>query len=334
MAKLTGEIVYGLENKEKLNRIIDALSIKPVKWDDLSLEFFDEVNEIGEDQLLGHTDKHFYRAKTEKMSHLINDIKNNDKCSFVTPISGVVKEGLIPEKISTLLKYQADFKAINEVISSQILNLFGLPTCYNFLVETNNKYDTYVGSVDMLGGNERFFTLNDFWSGLYMCVDNFIDDDYIYETLKSDNSFTEQYGIPLNFDENKLREQIISTYLVRECLLGDGDFTSGNCGFLVDTVTGDTRFVNFDFEMALMVTNSMDNVIKRILNSVYDNAPSVYDDFVKQVRQLYRVLVEVEINCVNNDHSIALEKLESNIKNILNFDRNMNPASYSGGYLL
>lgn len=323
MAKLTGEIVYGIENKEKLNRIIKALTIKPTTWDRLSLEFFGEISEVGEDQLLGHTDKHFYRANTSEMTHLIDDIQNNDKCSFVTPINGVVKEGIIPEKVSTLLKYQTDFKAINEVIASQILNIFGLPTCYNFLVETDNKYDTYVGSVDMLSDNQRFYTLNEFWSGLYMCVDNFLEDDYIFRTLKNDNKMTKQYGVKLKFDQNTLRDQIVMTYLVRSCLLADGDFTSGNCGFVVDTISGDAKFVNFDFEMSLMLTNSFDGACQRILYSVFDSAPELYYSFIKQVRELNDVLREIEIEYLNDDHKSAIYQLKQNVKAVMDFNRSM-----------
>jgi len=315
---------------EKANKIDILKFFKPdiVDKRQLNIQEYDESDLDGENQLIGHMNKRFVRVDTKALSKFVQELKNNPNCSYVSCANDVIKEGVIPEKISVMLKTgKGNFqrRMINnggsslefrESIASKLLNWLGCPTCYNFVIIEGAS--AYVASVDFISANEKFYSLEDF------------DMRWSYDLKKM---FDDLNSIIDNFDFNSDEEKLINkkqvfddfmyTLLIREALLSDGDYHTGNIGLLYDEKNKSLKFVNFDMEFLFLSPNPFYR-LRPAMSSIRKNYPDIYNKFLDKTRQLYADFDKEEAKkiCDFNEFSMYHTLIER-VKAILKFDKHM-----------
>ena len=295
---------------------IDALSIVPIKD-------FDSVKEEYHEQDLfvdGHrNNKRFFRVDREVFSKLLLELQNNENCDYITYANEVIKEGFVPKKLSCLLKplrfdrYKSpetnpEELIVNEVLTSQLLNYFGCSTVYNVpikVVNRDGKNEYALLSVDFLNADNEFKTFNEseLWIG---------------------RSYLSSNEIFKNFPKC-IYEEYAYAYLIRFCLLHDGDLKDENFGILKNKVNGNLKVINFDYEF------SFDDVMpagkvqflkdtRFDLETIKKYCPKVYNKFMSHCTKLSIAINKISkwnVKILNKYHkNIVFNRLKRNLKYI------------------
>jgi len=326
MAKITEDIVYGLKDQEKVNKIVDLFQVERPTWDSLNLEMYDEVIEDYNNMLYGHAFKQFYRCDSKVLKPLTQQLLSDKNSPYITQISKVVKEdGIIPEKVSVLIKYSDKKKVLKEVIATKILNYFGVKTPYNFYVQDNQKPEgAYLGSVDLISEDEKFYTMADLEISFYENIDWMFEN---IDTLNIQNNkrtyapmFSQTKKAKVYENKEKIKQDLVMSYLVRGVLLNDMDFTSANCGFLLNSKTDEIKIVDFDFELALSdIRDYPDDLYRTNISYIMKNYPKIYRDFFNKVIEIISVIDEVEILGDDLKHQKIIDEIKKRLHNVVSY---------------
>lgn len=302
------KVTYGNEDPNKVDEIINVLTVFKSKFDNLSPKQFDE-EDIDARKIDGQHYKYFYLCHANSISGLSERIffKNSN---YITCFSNLHIEGICPEDISVLLKSSSARKIVHEVLSTQILEYFDCNVPFNFFIRTENPHDNYLGSVDFISEYEKFSTLRDLnimWTldlnGILLQIE-----DYFKNNSKT------------NIQENK--NQIIKTFLARICVLVDCDFDNYNCGFLINNQTNQVKFINFDFELALthLRLQEYTKIIYPIMLYSATEYPEIYEEFIFKVKDMYNVLNEVSLTNNDEHYNETVKFLKDNLLNVININ--------------
>ena len=315
------KVIYGIEDEELLNKIIQTLSYTEASWDNINPTAFDDTD-MDAYKLDGHLYKNFYRCFSNAIPKLFDSTLYKQP-SYKTYFSNISQNGLIPEKISVLLK-AAHRKStlVQEVIASQILNFFNCKTPFNFAVKTQNDNDNYLASIDFISYNEKlvlFNELNIIWTEDVNAMVKQLDCLTKDKTSVLYNTKTENL--------TKLKDDLILSFLVRYCLLKDADFDLYNCGLLVNKLNNSVSFINFDFELCLKPTyfsEAKNILIKFIMSYACENNSSLYYNFIDICYILNQVLTEV--NFENNDkyYNQTISVLKDNLQQVIDIHNSLN----------
>jgi len=309
MAKLE-KITYGNDNPNKVDEIINILTIHKSKFNNLSPTKFD-IEDIDATKIDGAHYKNFYLCHANLIPNLSEKLFFKPT-NYITYFSNLHKEGICPEKISVLLKSTSKRKIIHEVLSTQILEYFGCNVPFNFFVRTENPQDNYLGSVDFISENEQFSTLMDLNLMWTLNLEEILIQLNNCKLLKNISKE--------NIEE--IKNQIIKTFLARICVLVDCDFDNYNCGFLINNQTNQVKFINFDFELALthLRLQEYTKIIYPIMLYSATEYPEIYEEFISKVKDMSRVLNE--ISSANNDehYNETLKILKDNLLNVISIN--------------
>jgi len=300
-------------NKKILESVRKAIAFDLIyDFDDIK-ERYDEQDTFYE----GHrVEKEFFRVDSKYFQPLIDELLNNPDCGYYTYANDVIKEGVVPEKLSCLLKqlkksHYSDNSphkklSVNEVLSSQILNYYGCPTTYNVPIvvndcENNNEYK--ILSVDFATEGKDFKTFDEFNANIW---NNTKDSLERIVLALDDMGFTEDV-------KNKFMEDFVASHIVRTHILTDFDFSSKNAGMLGD------KYLNFDYELCFKEYDNVERAIKRSTlqsNLIFakNNYPTIY---VKLKQKTYDLSKAVNYLIDNDDFVFANGMHEYAIKYIL-----------------
>jgi len=302
MAKLN-KIFYGNEDEKKLDEIINVLTIQKAKWEDINPSQFDIVDQDAS-KLEGSHYKNFYLCNSNSIPNLIKNTFSK-KNNYITYFSNITNEGIIPEKVSVLIKSENNIK---EVLASQILNYLGCNTAFNFFIKSRNPKENYLGSVDFISENEQFETLknlNIIWTYDLNAMIIQIDDKNTFPNISQQK-------------RKELKEQIVKSFLTRICVLADYDFDDYNCGILQNKDSNHINFINFDYELCLKgIGFTQKNYINQIMFTAFTDFPSIYREFISKITEIYNVLNEVNLYSDDKNYNDIITNLKENLVYIL-----------------
>ncbi len=259
---------------------------------------YDLISDTGENEVGGHLEKRFIRLYKGYFSDLINEIKNNPNCSYVSFLNeeDVEAEEIMPKNFSVLLKKIKNRNSLDthterlqinsELLSSRILNYFGAQTVFNQAIV--DDFDFYVASVDFLKPHEKFYS-----------ADEFLPDNYFYSTLRIKDTlqtiidkvelicetihFHQKRKPKVNFKQ--IQENYIKDYLTRILFLGDMDFSDKNYGFVYNAKKNRiTNAPNFDFELAFNKLPKNTGFVFENLCFIQQEFPKVFDSFFESLK--------------------------------------------------
>ena len=304
MAKLTEEQFNAIIQQD---RPLGLVKLDDIFTDDLGLERYDV---IGDGDYEGHTIKNFYRVDSAIFKSAFDEIKNNPDCSFVTIYNDIVKEGIIPEKVSVLIKDTRDY--VEERVASQLLNFYGVACPVNIcsvgddlfkdeehLKESRKRsawfrdalaersgYYTYVVSIDFMAEGRSLETICSYEDKLQFFQDLEGSVDCFREKM-SELSNAKKFG---NISTKKhkelselLEDQFVMSMLVRRLIFHDIDFNSNNVGVFLG---GNPCVMNFDFELCFGSPIEKESSLKLIKDAIRFY-PHVWAEFALKSQELY-----------------------------------------------
>ena len=266
---------------------------RPIEIDEKFVveEKYDELTMSGDDYLGGRLDKKFVRCDRVVVEELVREIANNPNSTYISYLNDAIRDGAIPQMVSILKKeHIAKGIAKRESVASRILNYFGVPTSYNFVVvgeEDNQSNIKYGGSVDFIGKNQRFYSLQDLRVVETDDIDIIIEAirKRITETFKFDSEEEKQRNI------DKVIDDYVLTFLVRKYLFRDEDFYHRNFGVLYNEKTHELQFVNYDYEFCMdMCWVGFKDLHESLYNTtlyIRQKYPHVYEKFMAKVNEIY-----------------------------------------------
>ena len=242
---------------------------KNIKGTDVDNGAYDDYDTNIDDEC-GTRPKLFFRVQSDFFKSLIEEKKNNPNCSYVTCVDELLNEGYVPEKISAIVKQLYIDRSIvenAEMVSSQILNFFEVPTisCSNLTLQMPHRLNQkFVVSADFLKPNEIMFNLNQYMEQYVYKIHSVVENIKTTEDLVNlyKKIFDAHYNkvaeagfeIPdektLNQKFESWKDQICYMTLVRKYAMGDSDFTTKNLGVIINTKTNDINIAPaFDLEL-------------------------------------------------------------------------------------
>ena len=281
--------------------------IKKIKSE--KLQDYDDVSCTEDNIVRGTRYKQFVRCSSDVFEDLINELRNNPKCSYVTYMNDLIKSGYIPQFLSILKKEKRDDLQYREkdrygighladICASRILNYFECPTAYETMLDIDGE--VFGCSVDFNNPDEDFYILsglnnvwgvygkNDLVESLYRIEDSlyaFKNNQFIQisESGKQNNE--------IDYEDmmKQYEEDYIYSWLIRVLVLSDSDFRFYNLGLIHNTKDNTIRMApNFDFEYCfndiredVWTSTNMNN-----LKFIASNYPNVYKKFVDKLEQL------------------------------------------------
>lgn len=318
MAKLTNEQLNTIKNAKPLG----VVRIDNYFTDEVKIEKFDEIDAFNFE---GHNIKNFYRVDASIFKYVFEEIRDNPNCSFVTPYNETIKEGLMPETISVLIKETR--KCIEEKIGCQLMNYYGIYTPVNVplagedifgdelniaaknsegLSKRASRYHdkdetTYVMSIDYAVAGEEYIEFED----VKLPGSTFSKSVYFFNAEESLEYMKEKLQsliehpklVKLNDGEkakllSKLQEDFIMSLLVRRVVFQDADFGNHNLGAIVKD--GDAKLMNFDFEYCF---HSKEGPYKAggIMRYFQRFFPEIWNKFYTKSEQLLKNIEDADI---------------------------------------
>jgi len=305
-----------------INKAKKALKINIIDNFNDNIENYDEQFGDYEGQRVG---KIFYRVDSKLLQPMIEEIMSNPQSKYFSYVNKSIKEGLIPQHISCMLKqfkYHEDYTgsvvedrkifnkknilgnvgevlSIKEALSSQILNYFGCPTVYNSVVKFDDNEHKII-SADFSSEGTTFLTFDEYQCRVKGDIAPIVE-EVKSKILKKIITVSEE-------EKNKFLEDFILSYIVRRSVLFDMDFYQCNAGVVIDYDNKKLSFLNFDYEYAFEACSISKNVLKvvkgahkKYLEFLKHNYPSIYDNFCKKLKILVSILSTMkdnnEINC-------------------------------------
>lgn len=221
--------------------------------EDIAIQELD--NNLENRNLKGYREKRHFVVRSECFQDLIDEIINNDECSYVIHCGEQVKRDKIsPQTLQVILKESRTDRSIREVVSSRLMNYFGVSTTYDTLVKNGDNLS--VLSVDFVQKESEVMLLHDL--GFVLENNLMVDDANLRRTmdrLYNRNKHIDHRKIVAKSEFDAQKEKIVEEYLtsfvLRRFVLKDGDFYSNNCAALVSYDMSIGSLLNFDFDDAL-----------------------------------------------------------------------------------
>lgn len=304
----TVEEIKQLNNKKNKQDLINLFDVEFIDYESLDLVDYDKVIMPSQYGFDGRNDKKFKRALSSKFDDMIKEIQHNEECSYITCVNNILKSGLCPKRISVMDKESDEQSVKNEAIATKLLNYFGVPTSYNLPAKNKDKFHTI--SVDFNSENEEFVELYSllpatekeyFIEKTYRIVE--VVEYYLKKMFNNENV--------VNFEKNldKFRKNLVTSFFIRQFILGDIDCNMTNAGLLVNTETWNFKFVNFDLEWSLNNFRGADNFN-------FDYAMRKYKPEVKDICKKCGVLL-TELNKENQILPMSALVVRNNLTKIL-----------------
>jgi len=299
------------QNK-KQNELIKMFDIDFVNYNSLKPVEFDEIIKPSKYGFDGRSSKKFKRVNASGFRQMIEEIKNNPNCSYITYINKVVKEGIVPEKLAVMDKLSDLNSVKNEAIATRLLNYFEVPTSFNLPVQSKDEYHSL--SVDFISENEEFielYTLLPPTEGEYFIEKTYriieIVEYYLKKLYKDEQ--------PEKFKDNleKFKRDLVVSFFVRQFVLGDIDCNMVNSGLLINTETWDFKLINFDLEWSLNKWRNSENFNFEYAMRKYKNeVDEVYNKCITLANALDKQCSE------SSQISIAMLSIRDNITKLFN----------------
>lgn len=310
-------------SKEKLDNIRKAIAISILPSSQHKVSYYDEIT----GGTSGSREKQFVRSDSGIFQPLFDELQNNPDCSYVTHANRIVKDGFCPKKLSTIIKYQGESRTDDEITSldlimkellgGQILNYYGVNTCYNLATKDELLNDYQIVSVDFVPFGSEFVTFDE----LNYILGQDMDRDMYYQ-LPELYKCSELKDVD-NKEIDNICEQYIYSYLVRRLILKDIDFSHTNCGFIKHE-NNKVDFINFDYEFCFDPTSFVWDVYdnhdaERELLRVKRSYPNVYKKFVKKTRELCEglAIINSEIESLPQEHKKYIQQLKTTSQQVL-----------------
>ena len=282
--------------------------IKKIKSE--KLQDYDDVSCTEDNIVRGTRYKQFVRCSSDVFEDLINELRTNPNCSYVTYMNDVIKGGYIPQFLSILKKEKRDDLQYREkdrygighladICASRVLNYFECPTAYETILDIDGE--VFGCSVDFNNPDEDFYILSGL-NGNYGCYgkNDLVESIYrIGDGLYGFklNQFIKQCKLnkvkenTINFEDmmTQYEEDYIYSWLIRVLVLNDSDFRYYNLGLIHNTKDNTIRMApNFDFEYCFNDIREDVWSSRNINNLQYiaSNYPNVYSKFVSKLEQL------------------------------------------------
>ena len=276
------KILDFLKKKNKYKQV-GGVSQKSLfeKYDDITPRVSAEILE-------GHRGKEFVRFDANFFADMIEEIKNNPNCSYVTYINNLIKDGSLTPSYISVLKKKFDKEEFwllgNEILSSRIANAMGVPAVYNSNFESNNE--KFLLSVDFLEYGSKIINIEDWRNELSETIDIHIDaSKFVKEVLEME----EIIGLHNLMDNNNqwkvdktFRSDYLKYYLTRNIIVGDTDSYPRNVCFVVDKDNHLSIGPLYDTECAFV--DASKNVYDIIFAMKY--LPSAFEDFNEKYKNL------------------------------------------------
>lgn len=298
---------------KSLKQVVDALNYEEFDFNKLEIEEYSGEK----DALDGRCEKYFCRVDSKHFKNLINELADNLKSSYVTYANNVIKEGVIPEKLSVLIKTKkldenTQRNIISEVLSSQILNYFECSTPYNMAFK-NGLDEIKLLSVDYISENEEFNSFMDLKLYGWYAIEN---------VVAKTKEFLDSFDGVLEENKNQVLENYVLSYYVRKYLLIDSDFDYRNAGLLINKKDKTLKYINYDFEFGCLLDAERefkDYVLQDSLEYLKRKFPQVYNRFTYKIKQMVEVKDEVKNNLdyKNKKHEVAVKTILNNAKYLL-----------------
>ena len=308
MVRLTKE---QLNNASSYNNPLGFVQLENVEMEDLGLEKYDVIESYDYD---GHTIKNFYRVNSSIFQSVFDEIANNPECSFVTPYNNIVKEGIVPEKVSVLIK--DTHHHLEERVSSQILNYYGVACPVNVSLVGD---EIFKEDIKKLPNKENAIRFRNMTSGLtgyyaYTISMDFMSEGDSLETFANDDEnvifFTSIYDsidrVRTKIQEvvgnkklgklakqklaTQLEDEYVMSLLVRKVICCDSDFNTNNIAILSGK---NPKIINFDFELSLGRSANQGNSFE-LMKEVKDKYPNVWDKFLSKSNDLYERMTNTD----------------------------------------
>ena len=307
MAKLNEELLTHITRKPWKENIKEALEMGEFKKDGLNLEYDGSI----EDELTGHCFKFFCKCDSEPAERLERIYQSNPNNGFITYIDKKIQQGELPPKISVLLKNMPYEKAMNEALGSQVLGLLGVPTCFNFVIDPEEKTkERMLGSINFMQPEKRFAS----------CISLGMEPNSGFETVQEKYKQIELVlmGYPRDQVE-KVKQQYSLMFLCRAFVIGDFDYGC-NYGMIKNLTTAD--LISYDYEHSFHLSD-ISRFEERDIDTVRYTYYGLYTDFINKLKDIREVIQSGEIEIYDETHSKMLKKLYSNIANVLNYHNNL-----------
>ena len=324
MTKLTKEQLNSVKNTKPLG----IVRIDNCTTDELRVERFHEIDAFNFD---GHTIKNFYRVNADIFKYVFEEIRNNPSCSFVTPYNGVIREGVMPETVSVLIK--ETHKCFEEKLGCQLMNYYGINTPVNvavaggdlfglelYEVAKNNKelqknirkyhkkdgLISYVVSMDFAAEGEEFEEFPDvldhdlggtkkvfFWNPADAL-------QYVEKELKKKLKNPKLKNLTKEQIENiitKFKEDFILTMLVRRIVFQDTDFNNSNVGAIIKDNGLDMMNIDFEYGFNMHVGAI---TAGPLIEYAQANYPKVWDKFYSKSKELFENIEQADNRTVRS----------------------------------
>lgn len=302
------------------------------------VEEYDQNFETGKYKLTGLRSKHFVRCSSELFGGLVSELQNNKNTSYITHVNELIKDGYIPEYLSVLIKDGGVLEGnIREVVSSRILNYFGVPTTYETLARGsgNQAVNHYVLSADFIGSPiDEFYTLDELGIMVYNTpLENIVTDmnkllNTFYRSRRLFN-FGAIDRSQFDVQKEQVIEDFLYGYIVRRYVLDNRDLHGDNIGVIIRKDDLSISLApNYDFEQTLEHiaiiddTSTIDNI--KFVRFMYPHIFAKFLNKLKDFREtkstsgkpLYEEIID---NAVSNDYmsQSIKEACEYNIQKAL-----------------
>lgn len=289
MAKLNRDIVHNLITEEKLSKLLKVFEVREYDYTDIQMKQYNSSTIWGKDELTGAGFKRFFRYNGSCFDDIKQELLSNQNSSYITYFNNIAKEGIVPEWVSVLAKKSDMFRAYREIITSQILNYCGVPTCANISIyDKNQKFERTLVSVDFISENERFLNSED------------MKLKYKEYSLESWLSVLSKALDKMKIIKRKpeLKEKIIKdfvySFIVRRGLLGDTDCQTWNMGLLINEKDGYLKLINFDYEYGCRNAQMIYGT-ERDIEFARKYFPEEYAKLMQKVDEFGQVLPSVKL---------------------------------------
>lgn len=320
--------------------IFNYLNIKSKKEDaPLFIDYDETKPNFYWQELEGIHTKRFVRFDSKYFKELINEMRNNPQCSYVTYLGDNIKDDeTTPKYLSVMLKnMDCDETGINnDILASRICNQMQVPTVYN--KRFDNDEHQYLLSVDFLKFGERIEDMN--WllnevkgDGLPLNYNDFgiVPDIDLAEQMMLLFDVELMYksrdkGNDIKFDKEKYYNDFVMLSLTEKFILGNLDFWDRNFCNIIDSDGNRKLGPMFDCESAF-VHNHNSKYGKEDIMFALNRHPKVIEKFKSQYanliepKNLSKVFEEIK------DKKYVKETKEIMINNYQNFLKAYNYAN-------
>ncbi len=281
---------YGsyIDNNAEYNPVNKNVASKLYEQD----ENFDEFD--------GHRIKEFFMVDSSAATEFMDEIKNNPNCSYISKFNDLIKSGYVPKKVPALVMQDDCGWENNDAFASRFLNLFGVPTVYNFNLMNEYKISNFdmrsqvLCSLDFVGDNETFIVLRDYLKeaegdafyrrGYDNRLESLIEDYkkvYLLHFDKAEKTPQNPYSTPIDMvkELKKMEEELCYLKLCRVYGAGDGDFGLCNCGVIIDNKTNKIKIAPcFDLEDVGFFNKFISQTLKGVILDVKLNSGGIDEE--------------------------------------------------------